>query len=148
VSITGSLDQDHTSNAETWSKSAGVGHDFTLWAGQQLGCSPHGSSFLRLGKVSKEMEDRGLVVIGSSKEYKGCSNPKCGKQFNPTYCCLKTPDRPHSVMFCGECVQIAQKRLWARHIDVTTSTIYGDPKKYMEVLTSFIKDLFYCQSMC
>jgi hypothetical protein len=132
VSITTSLDQHDTSNAETCSESAGVGQDFTLWAGQ-LGCSPHGSSFLCLGKV-KETEDRGLVVTGSSKEYK-CCNPRCGKQFIPTYCCLKIPDRPHCVLFCGDFVQIAQKRLCATHNDVTTLTIYGDPKKYMELYT-------------
>jgi hypothetical protein len=103
---------------------------FLLWAGGK-GCSPHGSSFLRLAKI-KSFTDKGIIVAGSSSNY-NCCNPTCRKEFNPTYCCVKHPSKPHSVMFCGHCVETAQKRMCGVHTSVTPSTIYGDPKKYMAV---------------
>jgi hypothetical protein len=105
---------------------------FLLWAGGK-GCSPHGSSFLRLAKI-KSFTDRGIKVAGSSTNY-NCCNPTCRKEFLPTYCCVKHPSKPHSVMFCGDCVETAQKRMCGVHTSVTPSTIYGDPKKYMAVYT-------------
>jgi hypothetical protein len=105
---------------------------FLLWAGGK-GCSPHGSSFLRLAKI-KSFTDKGIIVAGSSSNY-NCCNPTCRKEFIPTYCCVKHPSKPHSVMFCGDCVETAQKRMCGVHTSVSPSTIYGDQKKYMAVYT-------------
>jgi hypothetical protein len=109
-----------------------LSESFRLWAGA-FGCSPHESSFLRLVHV-ESMTSRGINVAGSSGEY-NCCNPKCGKQFRPTYCCVKSPSKPHIVMFCGDCVETAQRRLCMNHCDVSPTNIYGDPKKYMSVYT-------------
>jgi hypothetical protein len=106
--------------------------DFVLWAGQ-LGCSPHSSSFLRLEKI-QEMLEIGVEVSGAFQEYK-CCNPTCGKSFIPTYCCRKVPEKTHCVMFCNDCVETAQTRLCSKHYDVSGPSIYGDPKKYMDVYT-------------
>jgi hypothetical protein len=69
---------------------------FLLWACGK-GCSPHRSSFLRLAKI-KSFTDKGIIVAGSSSNY-NCCNPTCRKEFIPTYCCVKHPSKPHSVMF-------------------------------------------------
>jgi hypothetical protein len=128
-----SVDLKDVSDTETRCEVEGVlSESFRLWAGA-LGCSPHGSSFLRLVNI-ESMESRGIIVAGSSGEY-DCCNPKCGKKFRPIYCCVKSPSKPHSVMFCGDCVETAQRRLCMNHCDVSPVNIYGDPKKYMAVYT-------------
>jgi hypothetical protein len=128
-----SVDLQDVSDTETCCEVEGVlSESFRSWAGA-LGCSPHGTSFLRLG-IIESMKARGIIVAGSSGEY-NCCNPKCGKKFRPTYCCVKSPSKPHSVMFCGDCVETAQRCLCMNHCDVSPTNVYGDPKKYMSVYT-------------